>query len=339
MRAYLVLAIGIVSSAGCGDDTGSPPTQTTREMPSRRVDPTPTPVELDSLRKEPDGRDSQGVAQAGRAGQSVNLSLGNGFEMRRPIHDGRLTLIPIVATHAAPTTKFITLHDGMARNLVSVRELGEDWEVDTVRITNKSRETLVMLSGEMVIDAMQDRVIAADTVITAGTTENVHVRCVEEDRDHGGTVFHAGNAMAELSLRRTVVHQSQDAVWEKVGAINSRNGLHPATKTYRGSAKEQTKGASGERRDRIIAQLMGLEERQQIVGLAVAIDGQVVAIDQLASPELYRQLESELLASYMPETEGPQAEGKKLSPDDVRALVTSGKGTVTVGSSVVLRAL
>jgi hypothetical protein len=324
MRAYLALAIAIVSLAGCNDDQQPQPGsgRKTIQLPSRRAEP-PKP--------EPD-RDRQPIAK-------VDVSLGNGFEMRHPIKDGRLTLIPIVATQATPTTKFITLHDGMQRNLVSVRELGEDWEVDTVRITNRSKETLVALSGELIIDAMQDRVLAEDTVIMAGKTEQVHVRCVEEDRDHGGTTFHAGNAMAELALRRTVVHASQESVWAKVKQINRAQKLAPPTNTYRLAAHNQTKGAAGERRDRIVAQLEALEERQQIVGLAVAIDGQVVAIQRLATPELYRQLEGELLASYMPDTDGMTPEGKRLSPDDVRALQASERGASTAASHSVLRAL
>lgn len=41
-----------------------------------------------------------------------------------------------------------------------------------------------------------------------------------------------------------------------------------------------------------VQQLAAREERSQIVGLAVAIDDKVVAIDRLATPELNRALEA-----------------------------------------------
>jgi len=316
MRPYLVLAIGV--TVGCSNNQ-PPEREPTRVLPSG-VEPAPKP-------------DPAPIAK-------VDLSVGNGFEMRRPIHDGRLTLIPIIATRGLPARKFITLHDGMARDLVTVREISEDWDVSTVRITNKSSDPLVVLGGELIVDAMQDRVTAENTVIMAGKSALVNVRCVEEDRDHGGGTFHAGNALAELSLRRTVMHDSQDAVWQQVKVINRRHHLAPSTNTYRHAAHLQAKGASADRRDRIVAQLEALEERQQIVGLAVAVDGQVIAIDRMATPELYRQLETELLASYLPDTAGDQPEGRRLSPDDVRSLARLDRLAVTTDATYsVLRPL
>src|SRR5438309_1883741 len=71
--------------------------------------------------------------------KSVDLHLDGGYEMLRPLHDGRLTVIPIVqkTPAAVAPAKYLTLEAGMTRHLVTVKELG-DWQVDTVRIRNKS---------------------------------------------------------------------------------------------------------------------------------------------------------------------------------------------------------
>jgi hypothetical protein len=317
MRALWILAVG--SLVGCldGGDQASP-------KPQAAVAPIERAPERPASRPE--------VAK-------VDLSLAQGLEMRRPIVDGRLTLIPIIATQPSPAQKFVTLHDGMAKGVISVREVGDadTWEVDTVRVTNRSRETLVIMEGELIEDAMQDRVTAEATTITAGATQTIHVRCVEEDRDHGGSRFNPGNAIAELGLRRTVVHSSQDAVWSKVKQINARDNIRTGTHTYRIAAHAQTKGEGAERRDRLVKQLESLEERPNIVGLAVAIDGQVVAIDRLATPELYRQLEGKLIASYLPATTGTPPEGKRVAPADVRKLAAEITGTQTTASHTTMR--
>jgi hypothetical protein len=323
MRALWLLAVSS-TIVGCLDDNKPAPQPAAEspkaELPSRRA-PEPKPQ----------------VAQAPK----VDLSLGEGYEMRRPISDGRLTIIPIITTHAAPMQKFVTLHDGMRKGIVSVREVGgsDEWEVDTVRVTNQSNEPLVILEGELIEDAMQDRITAENVVIDPHKTQRISVRCVEEDRDHGGTVFHSGNAIAELSLRRTLVHQSQEAVWSKVKQINSREKLYPSTNTYRLAAHAQIKGDGGVRRDRIVKQLEALEERPNIVGFAVAIDGKVVAMDRFATPDLYRQLEGELLASYIPTTSGDAQEGRRIAPDQVRALLSSTTGSQTSAVKTVIKAL
>jgi hypothetical protein len=231
MRALWLLAVSS-TIVGCLDDN-KPAPQPTADPPK---------AELPKARA-PETKPQ--VAQAPK----IDLSLGEGYEMRRPINDGRLTIIPIITTHAAPMQKFVTLHDGMRKGIVSVREVGgsDDWEVDTVRVTNQSNEPLVILEGELIEDAMQDRITAENVVIDPHKTQRISVRCVEEDRDHGGTTFHAGNAIAELSLRRTLVHRDQEAVWSKVKQINAREKLYPSTNTYRHLPPRRARADQGRR--------------------------------------------------------------------------------------------
>lgn len=265
----------------------------------------------------------------------IDVSLGAGFEMRRPVRDGRIAVIPIVA--ASPSSaEYLTLHDGTTRRLVTVRELSPAWEVDELRIRNKSALPLFVMRGELVEGGVQDRVIAQDRVIRPHEAAVVKVRCVEHDRQTGGKSFAAPGLLAELDLRRTVAYQPQEAVWAKVVQINQRQHLSPRTGTYRGAAAQQPT----ERRDRLAQQLAAHPDHDRIVGLAAVVDGEVVAIDRFASPELYRQLEGELLGSYVAGDDGTPHEGKTTLPDDVRALAMHDELTVTTdASTIVLRRL
>ncbi len=265
------------------------------------------------------------------AAPPVDLSLGNGYEMRHPVHDGRLTVIPIVAPapSSAPPA-YITLHDGMMQHLVSVKELAH-WEVDKVRIKNKSDQPLFAMSGQLIVDALQDRVLAEDVVIPPHTTLQVSVRCVEQNRERGGSVFHSVNVLAELDLRELVVHSGQTQVWAQVDAINARLGLSPPTKTYRLAAELQP----ASRRDGLLQALQQMPDHDRVVGLAVAIDGKLVAFERFASPALYQQLERELLGSYVASDSGPPHEGRALLPADVRAVATLKRGFVTTDASAV----
>ncbi len=296
-----------VAVAACGGE---------RAEPTPHASPPPTPVAKAPLPTP--------------APKPVDLRLGEGYEMRHPIHDGRLTLIPIVATASSSPKRYLTLHDGMTRHLVTVKELA-DWQVDTVSIRNKSSQPLIALSGELVIDAMQDRVIARDTVIAPQSTVQVPVRCVEQHRSYGGRTFHAGNALAELDLRELVVHKDQQAVWSQVDAINHRLGLAPPSSTYRLAAQQQPAA----RANALAQQLADQPDRDRMVGLAVAIDGRIVAIDRFASPELYQQLERELLGAYVSSDSGPPHEGHTLVPADVRVLATTPGAIMTTDASFV----
>src|SRR5947208_3560270 len=61
----------------------------------------------------------------------IDLSLGTGFEMHRPVRDGRLSVIPIVATADPPQVHYMTLSQGVAEHKVTIREM-PSWQVDRV---------------------------------------------------------------------------------------------------------------------------------------------------------------------------------------------------------------
>ena len=268
------------------------------------------------------------------AAAKPNLSLGSGLEMRGLVRDGRLALVPIVATAEVSSEPTLTLDEGMKSRKVIVREVRGEWDVGTVRITNRSRMPLLVLRGEIITGAMQDRVIAESQVILAGATEEVSVRCIEQDRDHGSKRFKSGNAMAELTLRRTVAHSDQDAVWKEVEAINERLAIREDTKSYRHAAMQQAKGENQERSTRLAAQLAAHPDRDRMVGVAVAIDGEVLAIDRFASPAVYQSLEGKLLGSYVASDFAGVLEGKKLTPEAVRALAEMSSASATTSTSV-----
>ncbi|HEU0036635.1 MAG TPA: DUF6569 family protein [Kofleriaceae bacterium] len=315
MRTLGVLAV--VTLIGCGSEPSAPTPAPAPPRPSRRAELAPKP---DRPVQKP-----------------IDLALGTGFEMRPPIRDGRLTLVPIVATGDVPATRFITLQEGMHQGVVTVRETGhDDWQVQTLKVSNRSKLPLFVMSGELVLDAKQDRVLAEDVVIPAGETAFVAARCVEKERGEGGTRFRAGNALAELELRRTIVYGTQDDVWRHVDRISAREDTESWSHTYRLAAQRQSEPSA--RRTTLLDALAAIDGRDRMVGLAVAVDNQVLAIDRFATPALYRQLERMLVASYLPGVDGDlPAESRKLGPDDVRSLARSTLGTSTPASYVVLR--
>jgi hypothetical protein len=263
-----------------------------------------------------------------------NLSLGDGFELRGAIRDGRLALAPIVATGPFDGLTYATLHESMARGAATVREVDDGFEVEHVIVTNRGAQPLLVLNGEVIVEAHQDRVLAQSLVIPPHESRQVSVRCVESSRAEGGQQFRSSGVIAELSLRRVVAHQEQTRVWRKVDEINGKLGLQPETHTYRHAAALQRSGPTSERRERLSAQLAAHPDRARMVGVAVAIDGRVLAVERFATPELYRRLEPRLLASYAAGDAGPPSEGRRVSPDDVREVLRLANAASTTEASL-----
>jgi len=245
-----------------------------------------------------------------------DFALGRGLEMRHPIRDGHLTIIPIAMTADAPDPAYLSLDDGMARKLVTVREIGS---YSAVRVRNRSAEPLLVLSGELVLGGAQDHAFAETRVIAARSSEEVPVVCVEKGRSEGSKRFHSGAALVDVALRQVIRFGTQQDVWGTVDRTNARLGLSPPTSTYRDAAQLQQEHLAIERRERLAA---GLGD-PHIVGLAAALDGEVIAIDRFASPQLYRAYQDKLLASYVAGDDGAHHEGQVPSPADVRHLASA----------------
>ena len=257
-----------------------------------------------------------------------DFSIGPGLEMRHPIRDGHLTIIPIALTGVAPPSDVLSLDDAMSRHLATVREIGHDYA--TARVRNKSDQPLFVMSGELILGGPQDHAFARSEIIAPHSTETVPVYCIEQGRDAGPASFHAGHGMVDLALRRTFRFGSQSDVWRQVADDNKRLGLAPRTSTYRDAAELQQAAPAIARRDALHAQLGD----ERIVGLAVAYDGELYAVDRFTSPDQFRAHIDELLGSYIAGDDGAHHEGHTISPDDVRRAAASDELTLTTDVSI-----
>src|SRR5262245_51623136 len=165
-----------------------------------------------------------------------------------PIQVDSLMLTPIVASASGAPKKevaVLTLDEAFASKQISIREK-EDESVNALTLTNKSAQPLFMLAGEVIIGGKQDRIIGANTVIPAKSSQAVPVYCVEHGRWQGETTeFASGKALAHGRLRGRASYGAQGEVWAEVSAKNELRNTKNATDTYRKVATQQSDGSLG----------------------------------------------------------------------------------------------
>jgi hypothetical protein len=248
---------------------------------------------------------------AARPATQTQFALGSGLEMRRPIHDGHLTIIPIALTGNVTPVDAISLDAAMAQHQATVREIGDFYKV---KVKNKSAHPLFVMAGELVLGGRQDHAFAENHIFAPHSSEVVPVLCIERGRSSGGKSFESGHAMVDALMRRTIRFGTQYDVWTLIEKQNQRLGLSPPTGTYRDAAQLQDVGPAAARRQQLLAQLGD----EKLVGMAVAYDGEMIALDRFASPALFREHATELLGSYIAGDDGSHHEGKAITPDEVR---------------------
>ena len=118
----------------------------------------------------------------------ANLKLAQPAENANPYKFQNLQLYPIRANevfraHHRKNPKYVTLKDALEKNKVAITEKSAGGSVNTLYIENVSRDTIIVLSGEVVQGGKQDRVIAQDFVLYPRSgKKDVSVFCVEHGR-------------------------------------------------------------------------------------------------------------------------------------------------------------
>lgn len=170
-------------------------------------------------------------------GERGERPAGNGWRLLEPITYENLTIFPVVSSHEADTTAFLTLDEGLSSGDVVVSEQGADImrrsrdarpvqdysggaSVNRLVLINRSKRPLVLLAGELVSGGKQDRIIAKDRIVAPGADPlPLDVFCVEHGRWSSGAQFLSSKVMVHPSVReKAAVDQAQGEVW---GAVRS----------------------------------------------------------------------------------------------------------------------
>lgn len=294
------------------------------------------------------------------------------YRVLDPIASGDLALFPVVKSSGAEPgeTPFLTLDEGLRSGEVEVTEAGRvrglvrprprvgtverrapdglifpqepserGDQVNTLVLVNHSQRPLLLLAGEIVTGGKQDRVIAQDRIVPAGSEPiDLGVFCIEPGRWTEQTV-HFGTSdkraahsfMVQPTVReRAMVEKDQQQVWNSVHGVIASVGraARPAMAYEAGSgagfgttsyAQVMQESAVSERVDQAAPVVKESEHAldrlraAHAVGVVVAIRGQIVWADLFATTDLLSRYWTKLLRSYAAESLTTEAGEEKAT--------------------------
>lgn len=178
-------------------------------------------------------------------------------------------------------------------------------------VQNKTQDTILLLSGDVVKGGNQDRVIAHHEVIMPMTVRNIEVFCVEAGRssyydqsapaaEKEAAAFKGYYNVACPQVRRAVQNTgNQQEVWNAVANVTKANKAESSTRAYTALDNESEQKTT---RDAYLHQLEGkFSSRPDVVGVVAVCGNQVLGVDIFGSPELFRREYSALLHGYVAE--------------------------------------
>ncbi len=184
------------------------------------------------------------------------------------------------------------LEDGSA----AFRELDTPL-IDEIEFDNGSDHPVLLLDGEEITGSMQNRILAASTVVDARSRETVGVICAEEGRWSELGLFRAGSCSypalrALLSRhRRKKAEGLQGTVWSEI----ERKLTATQTLSQTSSMHDIYNNLQDEV-DRYVEGFEGLDDSAS--GFVAVAAGKILGCDIFDSPAIYRKYESKLLRSY-----------------------------------------
>ncbi len=232
-----------------------------------------------------------------------------------------------------PGQKFLTLQQALERKLAVVHETG----TGQLAVENFSPTPLFIQSGDIVKGGQQDRVLQYDLIVPSDAGRvPLTAHCVEQGRCGPRGVEPLANfrsASEQLPGRQlrlaNLYRRSQADVWNNV----RQTQVNLSRSVGRVEAPEsptslQLTLENGQLRQSVQTYLdkltPHLENRGNVVGLAVAINGRIHSADVYATPELFGAVSAKLLRAAAVEAlaEPPAANLATPSIDSVKAFVT-----------------
>jgi len=256
---------------------------------------------------------TMGLALLLAAPQGAGASPGFAEEVAvgAPITRGNLSVFPLRPRKGAPARDLRTLDEAVRRKDLAIEEIGAGGSVGALQVENRGDEPVMLLAGELLLGGKQDRIIGRSMVLAPRTSTTVPVFCVEHGRWSGSGSFASAGAMGHAALRKTALGGDQAKVWEEVARSNARLGTRNASDTYRAAARKLGGDAGPLAREVSAA----LAREDGAVGLAVAIDGEVVAAEWFASPRTFERMREKLVTSYVAQAlEAPARSSPAASP-------------------------
>ncbi len=220
---------------------------------------------------------------------------------------GPLAVFPLFTDRDAPQAPrphFVTLRQALNEGLVTVTEVSESGSVPDLRLVNNGDRRVLVLDGEELRGAKQNRVLNTSILVCGHSTLVVPVSCTEAGRwSYASREFAESEIVAERQVRRAMretTHAAlaagaghrtdQGRVWREVDAVHARQQTRSATHAMRDSYELKKRDL-----DEVVA-AFPLSDHQK--GVLVLHGGRVVGLDYVSRSRQYADLHDKLLRSY-----------------------------------------
>jgi hypothetical protein len=227
--------------------------------------------------------------------QDVTIGVENSY--------ANLTVFPLLG-ETIREPRYLTLGEALEKGLILIREVGRHGSVPDLEVENRADRPVLLLDGEELVGAKQNRVLNLTVLVPAGKTISIPVSCVEMGRwhrvspsftDSDSAQFAGGRAAKARTVTQSLAMtgeptSDQSQVWNEIAAKMGRMGTRSPTSAMR-SLYEGHRVTLGDYLSHFPM------ERNQLGG-CFAVGPRVLGLELFDSPTSFRRLFPKILRSY-----------------------------------------
>lgn len=214
-----------------------------------------------------------------------------------------LTIFPVLYPGALKPC-YLTLEQAMDSGTLLVTEVDASGNVNRLKLRNNARQPVLLVEGEELKGAKQNRIVNASFLIAGKTVTTIPVSCVEERRwSYDTRKFRSGKKVMHASLRREAQSCLIDNLSTGAGhrSDQARIWSHIAEKSQRMNAHSPTMAMSDvfeQAEDQLTAYADSFHPMEQQAGAIFAIDGTVAGLECFGSCDTFGLFFDKLIHSY-----------------------------------------
>ncbi|RKX68701.1 hypothetical protein DRP53_10175 [candidate division WOR-3 bacterium] len=239
-----------------------------------------------------------------------------------PLYYKNLWIYPIISTHRLTTRDYLTLDEAVKKGDLVVKEIGSG-QVNVVRIKNRGKKPVFIMTGELITGAKQDRMIKEDILLPPHSGWlKVPVFCTERGRWVERTEsFEAPKLTASGKVRQWArVTEDQGAVWGAVSETKRKLKVGGRTEALQDVYHDKGVKEKAEGYRKRLLKIPELSSRT--IGVVAVVGDSILAVDIFSDHRLFSRLWEKLLNSYIVDALRYESEGR-LTRKEVTEFIRS----------------
>src|SRR4030042_5366578 len=200
--------------------------------------------------------------------------------------------------------QYLTLKEALEKRLLTITEVSQGGSVPELKVVNKAEIPVLLLDGEEVAGAKQNRVLNTTILVKENSETVIPVSCTEQGRwayatsafaESGNIMSHSLRAKKASSVHQTLKEAvsyrgDQGEVWDGIDCLSAEMKVHSRTGAMRDVYEDKKEDLEG------YMEAFGYIPRQK--GILAMINGRVMGLDILSLEPVYEALHPKLVKSY-----------------------------------------